>query len=83
MKSAHIHAENSVFDGPVTHLLSVLCIFIEILLRAHAKGQKSHNDFRFGTFIGHFPSDGAPSMAVKGLTGIVLDLLIYRYEHVS
>ena len=27
----------------------------------------SFNDFRFRTFIGHFPSDGAASLAVKGL----------------
>ena len=25
------------------------------------------NDFKFGTVIGRFPSDGAASMAVKGL----------------
>ena len=29
---------NSVFDGPITNLLSVLCILIEVLSRAHAKG---------------------------------------------
>ena len=29
---------NSIFDGPITNLLSVLCILIEI--RAHAKGSK-------------------------------------------
>ena len=34
---------------------------------AHAKGEKSLNDFKFGTFAGRFPSDGAASMAVKGL----------------
>ena len=28
---------NSVFDGPVTNLLSVLCILIEALSRAHEK----------------------------------------------
>ena len=29
---------------------------------------KSHlNDFAFGIFLGRFPSDGAASMAVKGL----------------
>ena len=30
---------NSVFDGPVTNLLSVLCILIEVLSRAHEKGE--------------------------------------------
>ena len=32
------------------------------------RGQKGHNGFKFGTFIGRFPSDGAASVAVKGLT---------------
>ena len=31
------------------------------------RGQKSLNGFKFGTFIGRFPSDGEASMAVKGL----------------
>ena len=31
------------------------------------RGQKSLNGFKFGTFISRFPSDGAASMAVKGL----------------
>ena len=29
--------------------------------------RKKLNDFKFATFIGRFPSDGAASMAVKGL----------------
>ena len=29
--------------------------------------QKSLNGFKFGTFIDRFPSDGAATMAVKGL----------------
>ena len=32
--------ENSIFDGPITDLLSVLCILIEIFSRAHANVQK-------------------------------------------
>ena len=31
-------------------------------------GLKSLNDFKFGTSVGRFPSDGAASRAVKGLT---------------
>ena len=31
------------------------------------KGVKGLNDFKFSTFIGHFQSDGAASIAVKGL----------------
>ena len=58
---------NSISDGPVTNPLSILRILIEFLSRAHAKGRKSQNDFKFDTFIGRFPSDRAASMAVKGL----------------
>ena len=58
---------NSVFDGPITNLLSVLCIVAEILSRAHAKWEESVNDFKFGTFIGRFLNDSAANMAVKGL----------------
>ena len=35
------------------------------------RGQKSLNGFIFGTFVGHFPSQGTASMAVKGLTVIL------------
>ena len=60
---------NSIFDGPVTNLLSVLCVSVEVL--AHAKRGKSLNDFKFGpsnSSTGRFLSDGAASTAVKGLT---------------
>ena len=30
-------------------------------------GEKGLNDFRFGTFVGRFQSDGTANMAVKGL----------------
>ena len=58
---------NSIFDGPIKSLLSILCILIGILLRAHAKGRKSHN-FRFGIPIGHFLSECGKhgSEGVKG-----------------
>ena len=58
---------NSISDGPITNLLSILCVLIEVLSRAHAAEEISLNDFKFATFIGRFPSDGAASMAVKGL----------------
>ena len=32
------------------------------------EGEKGLNDFKFGTFIGCFKSDGAVNMAVKELT---------------
>ena len=51
----------------MTNLISVLCVLIEFLSRAHVEGKRLY-DFKFGNFIGRFPSDGAASMAVKGLT---------------
>ena len=48
---------NSIFDGPVRNLLSVLRVLIEILSLPRAKGNKGLNDFKFGTFIGRFESD--------------------------
>ena len=67
LKSAHDTPANSIFDGPITNLLSILYIFIESLSRAHAKPPKGLNGFKFGTFIGHFSSDQAESTAVKVL----------------
>ena len=62
----YVHPKN-ICDGPTTDLLSPLCILIEILLCAHTKGEKSCGDFKFGTVIGGFPSDGMASMTVKRL----------------
>ena len=45
---------NSIFDGRITHLLLILSILIEILSPAHAKGEKTLNDFRFGTLTDLF-----------------------------
>ena len=59
---------NSIFDGPVTNLFSVLCILTEILSRTHAKVGKGLNGFKFGTFVGRFQNDEVASIAVKGLT---------------
>ena len=60
---------DSVFDGPITNLLSILCILIEILSRARVKGGGgSLHDFKFGTSTGRFPSEGAAVTAVKGLS---------------
>ena len=61
----YTHA-NSRFDGPITNLLLILSILVEVLLRVHAKRGKSLNDFKFGTAIGRFSSDGVASTAVKG-----------------
>ena len=48
----HIYTpSNSTFDGSITNLLSTLCILIETISRAYAKGKKGPNDFQFGTFI--------------------------------
>ena len=63
---------NSIFDGPVTNSLSVLCILTEIFSHAPVKGNKVIDDFKFGTFIGHFQSVSVASKAVKGLKDILL-----------
>ena len=48
---------NSISEGPITNLLSILCIMIEILPCAHAKcvcgvgGGGGLNDFKFGNFL--------------------------------
>ena len=47
-----------------------MCILIEISSRDHAKGKKDLNGFKFGNSVGRFPSDGAATMAVKGLITI-------------
>ena len=62
---------DSIFDGPITNLPSVLCVLVEFLSRAQAKTEKILNDFKFGTSIGRFSSDGAASTAVKGLRSML------------
>ena len=64
---------NSIFDGPIATLLSILCILVEVLSRVQTKRVKRLNDFRFGTSIGRFSSDGAASTAVKGLMAYARD----------
>ena len=79
--------ENSIFDGPVTSLLSILCILLEVLSLAHAKvcvgGGSLHvggslHDFKFSTFVGHFLSDTLASMTVKGLNCCVFTRHVVR-----
>ena len=62
---------NSILDGPVTNLLSMLWILIEVLSRVYAKTGKSLNDFKFGTSLGRFSNDGPASTAVKGLRSML------------
>ena len=68
LKSTTYMPANSIFDGPITNLLSIRRSFIEIFSRAHAKGEKSLNGFKFDTFTDRFQSDSAASVAVKRLT---------------
>ena len=42
---------NSICDGPITNLLWILKVLIEIFLVAHEKGQKSFNGFKFSTDV--------------------------------
>ena len=58
---------NSIFDGPTTILLSVLCVLLEVPSRARAKTEKSLNDFKFGTSVGGFSSDGAGKHGSEGV----------------
>ena len=59
---------NSISDGPVTTLLSVLCVlYCEVPSRVHAKTEKSLNDFKFGTSVGRFSSDGAGKHGSEGV----------------
>ena len=45
----------SIFSGPVTHLLSVLRVWIKILSHAGAKKKTERlKDLKFRTFIGRF-----------------------------
>ena len=52
---AHVYTPaKSIFDNSITNLLLILRVFLEIFSRAHAKGEKRLNDFKFVTFIGRF-----------------------------
>ena len=66
-----------MFDGPVTNLLSILCLLTEVLSRANAKGGKGLNGFKFGTFTGRFQSDGAASMVEKRLISILCRIFFF------
>ena len=58
---------DSIFDGPITNLFLTLYILTEIVSPFQREKKKTLNYFKFGTFTGRFSSDGAGSMAVKGL----------------
>ena len=65
LKSADIHACKTVYlMSPVTNILSISCVLIEVLSCAHAKEAKKPEWFQIWHFTGCFPNDG---MAVKGL----------------
>ena len=56
--------ENSIFDGPT---FNTMHFDRNPVTYPHAQGEKSLNEFEFGTFIVRFPSDGPACWAVKGL----------------
>ena len=58
---------NRIFDGPIANLLSILCILIEIIPRAHVKGWVLMI-LNLALSLVIFQATGAASMAVKGLT---------------
>ena len=45
LKSAHTYTPaNSIFASPIANLLSILCIWVEILSSAHAKGGRGREE---------------------------------------
>ena len=70
LKSHKYKLSNGISNGPVTNLLSILYILIEVLSLVHAKRGEiiGLNGIKFGFFfIGRSLSDGAESMAVEWL----------------
>ena len=55
LKDARAVPANSIFSGPIPHLLSMQCILMKILSDANEKKKtKRLKGFRFDTFIGPF-----------------------------
>ena len=74
---------NTCFDGPFTNLLAIPCILIELFSRARAKGGKKLNDFKFGSFIGRFPSDGAACKhGSERVNGMQIKFIVMVYDPV-
>ena len=71
---------NSIFDGPITNLLSVLSILIDVLSRAHAKGEKALMISNLALLLVIFRVAGEASMAVNGL---IQDQLPSLYVYTS
>ena len=66
LKDAQMHLKNGIFSGPVTHLLSALCVLIKLLSHASVKKKaKRRKGFKFRTLLVILSSD---IMAVKGLS---------------
>ena len=67
-RKVHAYACKLLFSGPVTNLLSMLCILMPIFLHGRAEKGKKSQDLTFHTFLViHFSSDGMASVAVKWL----------------
>ena len=58
---------NCMFDGPVTNLLSILSVLIEILSRAHAVGEEALIVSYLALLLVVFRVPARQSMAAKGL----------------
>ena len=54
--------------------------FDRISFTCSCEGEKSRNDFKFGIFIGRFPSDGAANMAVEGLIDFLVHASLFGKE---
>ena len=52
LKSAYVHAcKQKIISGPITNLLSVLCILMTALSNANAKGGESFKDVKISDFV--------------------------------
>ena len=64
--------------GPITTLLSILCILLQVLMRRRAGWGGGGggcvgggvNDFKFGISVGLFSSDGAANTVQKGFISL-------------
>ena len=68
--AAFYSSGNSVFSGPVTHLLSMLWVLVKILLHASAKKKTKNVKVQISQFYWLFSSN---VMAVKGLKSTFLE----------
>ena len=67
LRSAHTHACKRYIRRSCNKSTFITAYFDRNLFTCSSEGWKGLNDFKCGFFIGRFESDGAASVAVKGL----------------